>query len=122
MAEGWGRYLLGDRLEFYSAGITKRGVDRRAVAAMAEHGIDISNHQSKTIAEIAGDYDYVLTVCDNARETCPVFPARKKFLHHSFPDPPFLAESLPEERKMEPYREVCTLIRNFIGNELESQL
>jgi arsenate reductase len=122
MAEGWGRHLKGEKFEFHSAGIIAKGVDCRAVAAMAEHGIDISQQFSKTVDNIVADFDYVITVCDNALESCPIFPSREKLLHHSFPDPPALAEDLPEERKMEPYREVCVIIRDFIEKELEKRL
>jgi arsenate reductase len=122
MAEGWGRHLKGEKFEFHSAGIIAKGVDCRAVAAMAEHGIDISQQFSKTVDNIVADFDYVITVCDNALESCPIFPSREKLLHHSFPDPPALAEHLPEERKMEPYREVCVIIRDFIEKELEKRL
>jgi len=88
MAEGLLRRDAGDRFEVFSAG-TKPGVVRaEAIAVMAELGIDLSGHRSKHVDEFAGErFDYVLTVCDNAREACPVFPAGTQAMHHSFDDP-----------------------------------
>jgi arsenate reductase len=116
MAEGWARILLGDRVEPHSAGILARGLDPRAVRAMAEAGVDISGQRSKTLGEIGGlDFDFVVTVCDNARESCPVFPGDARVIHRNFDDPPFLAaDARDEEAAMAHYRRVRDAIRDFV--------
>lgn len=115
MAEGLCRALLGDRLEPASAGIEKHGLNSDAVAVMAEIGIDISAQQSKTLDELGGDFDYVVTVCDHASETCPYFPARTAVLHHSFDDPPRLAANASSrEEALGHYRRVRDEIREYI--------
>src|SRR5512133_2312066 len=79
MAEGWARALRGDVIEPYSAGIETHGLNPNAVKIMAEAGVDISRHRSKRLDELRGiDFDYVVTVCDNANESCPVFPGKVK--------------------------------------------
>jgi arsenate reductase (thioredoxin) len=88
MAEGLLRHLAGDRFEVFSAGTKPAGLNPNAVAAMAEIGIDIAHHRSKSVEEFAGQsFDYVITVCDRANEVCPIFPGTGKRLHHSFEDP-----------------------------------
>lgn len=88
MAEGYLRNFAGNRALIYSAGIEANGLNPRAVAAMKEDGIDISGQRSKGIQEFAGlDFDYVITVCDHARELCPVFPSGVLKFHRDFPDP-----------------------------------
>jgi len=88
MAEGLLRHMAGDRFEVFSAGTRPSGLNPNAVQAMAEVGIDISGHRSKHVDEFAGhQFDYVFTVCDNAKETCPFFPGGGKRLHQSFEDP-----------------------------------
>lgn len=88
MAEGWIRYYSGDEANVYSAGIEARGLNSIAVKIMAEAVIDISRQRSKTIGDLPGiKFDYIITVCDNAREKCPVFPGKAVRLHKSFPDP-----------------------------------
>lgn len=88
MAEGWLRHFAAGRAEVFSAGIEAHGLNPRAVDVMREAGIDISSHTSKTIDELPErDFDIVITVCDNAREHCPYFPARVRQLHHDFQDP-----------------------------------
>ena len=116
MAEGWARHLWGDRLEVFSAGTAAKGLDPRAVRVMREAGVDISCHTSKNIGDLGGmNFDYVITVCDNAKENCPWFPARVKLQHHSFRDPPLLAEGIADpEKALEPYRQVRDEIRRFI--------
>lgn len=81
MAEGLCRALRGDALEPVSAGIEKHGLNPDAVAVMAEIGIDISGHQSKTLDDLPGEFDYVVTVCGHANETCPYFPAKTAVVH-----------------------------------------
>lgn len=88
MAEGLFRTVGGDRLEVFSAGMKPSFVRPEAVAVMAEIGIDISGQRSKSVDEFAGqEFRYVITVCDNAKETCPVFPGRAERMHWSFEDP-----------------------------------
>jgi len=88
MAEGLLRHEAGDRFDVYSAGTKPSLVRPEAIAVMAELGIDISGHRSKSADEFAGrDLDYVITVCDNAREACPVFPAKTRRMHWPFEDP-----------------------------------
>ena len=88
MAEGWLRHLAGDRFEAASAGTHPTGVHPLAVEAMREVGIDLSGHRSKSAEEYAGQrFDYVVTVCDPAREACPLFPGAGAMLHWSFDDP-----------------------------------
>jgi arsenate reductase len=115
MAEGLCRHLKGDQLEPCSAGIEKHGLNPLAVKAMQEIGVDISGHQSKLVEELEGEFDYVVTVCGHAHETCPVFPARTQLVHRGFEDPPQLAaEAANEEEAMKHYRRVRDEIRDYI--------
>lgn len=116
MAEGWTRHLKTDLIEPYSAGVEPHGIDPRAVKAMAEFGIDISQHRSKDVSEVEQiDFDYVVTVCDRAHESCPFFPAKTKVMHVGFDDPPRLAAgSSSEEEIMAHYRRVRDEIRAFV--------
>jgi len=116
MAEGWARYLKSDVLEPYSAGIEKHGMNSHAVKVMSEAGVDISNQQSKTPADIGSvQFDYVVTVCGHANEHCPVFSGRAKVVHIGFEDPPKLTKHLPDgEEKLAVYRRVRDEIRNFV--------
>jgi len=99
MAEGLLRHTAGDRYEVFSAGTKPGSVRPEAVAVMRELGIDISAHRSKSVDEFLGQhFDYVLTVCDNANESCPVFPAQTQRIHWSFADPA-AAQGSEEERK-----------------------
>lgn len=116
MAEGWAKALKGDVFDVYSAGIETHGLNPHAVAVMQEAGIDISQHTSKTLEQLPLKwFDYVVTVCDHARESCPVFLKAEHKLHKSFPDPPKLAE-LAEgaEAKLDCYRRVRDEIKMFI--------
>jgi arsenate reductase len=112
MAEGYLRHFAGSNAEVYSAGIEAHGVNPRAVATMREDGIDISGHTSNRVDDYAGvTFDYVLTVCDNARERCPYFPARVQLLHHNFPDP---AKATGTEAEIAAqFRCVRDLIKNY---------
>ena len=116
MAEGWVRRLKADRIEACSAGVAPAGVDPRAVRVMAESGVDISTQRSKHVGELAGEsFDRVVTVCDNARERCPVFPVGTRRLHVGFDDPPALAAgAASEEQALEHYRRVRDEIRAFV--------
>ena len=88
MAEGWARHLKSDVIEAYSAGVWPAGVSSRAIKVMAEAGVDISSHKSQHVDEFADvGLDYVITLCDNAREKCPIFPGDVKYVHRAFNDP-----------------------------------
>lgn len=88
LAEGYLRHFAAGKAEVFSAGVETHGVNPRAVATMKEDGIDISNHTSNLVDEYAGiDFDYVITVCDNAKERCPYFPTKAQKFHHNFTDP-----------------------------------
>jgi arsenate reductase len=116
MAEGWARHLKGDRIEAYSAGIETHGLNPDAVRVMAEAGADISGQRSKHVSELHDvEFDYVVTVCDHAHESCPVFPGKAKVIHVGFDDPPRLAANAKtEEERLAPYRRVRDEIRAFI--------
>ena len=116
MAEGWCRHLKGEIIEAYSAGIETHGLNPYAVKVMAEAGVDISGHKSKLLTDLNGiDFDYVVTVCGHAHETCPFFPAKAKVIHVGFDDPPKLAKDLTdEEEKLNCYRRVRDEIKKFI--------
>lgn len=105
MAEAWTNKLKGDQFEAFSAGVEPKRVDPRAIKAMAEAGIDISGQHAKDINSLGNlEFDYVVTLCDNARETCPFFPAKTRLMHRGFDDPPKLAEDIDdEEEAMEHY-------------------
>ena len=116
MAEGFGRHLKLDLINPFSAGIEAKGLDPYAVRVMQEVGIDISSQHSKTIDKFAGvDFDYVVTLCSHADETCPVFPAKTKVIHHGFDDPPKLAANAKsEENIISHYRRIRDEIRKYI--------
>ncbi len=116
MAEGWAKKLKNDIIEPYSAGIETHGMNPNAVRVMSESGVDISSHHSKHLNEIKDvPFDWVITVCDNANESCPVFPGNVKRFHISFDDPPKLAKSAKSEQEaLDCYRRVRDQIRNFV--------
>ncbi|MEE8139181.1 MAG: arsenate reductase ArsC [Thermoanaerobaculia bacterium] len=116
MAEGWARHLKGELIEPASAGVEAHGLDPRAVRVMLEAGVDISAQRSQRLEDLPGlDFDWVVTVCDNARESCPVFPGRARLLHRSFEDPPRLAaEATSEGEALGHYRRVRDEIRRFV--------
>jgi arsenate reductase (thioredoxin) len=116
MAEAWTRNLRGDQFDAYSAGIQPKGLDPRTVKVMAEAGIDISGQKSKDIDSLEKiDFDYVITLCDNARESCPYFPAKTRVMHRGFDDPPRLAAGAADEDQALPhYRRVRDEIRAFV--------
>ncbi len=88
IAEGYMKHFAGNKAEVYSAGVETHGVNPKAIATMLEDGIDISNHTSNNIDEYRNiDFDYVITVCDNAKERCPFFPTKAIKFHYNFPDP-----------------------------------
>jgi arsenate reductase len=114
MAEGLLRHDAGERFEVESAGIKASSVRPEAIGAMRELGIDISGQRSKHIDEFEGQrFDYVITVCDNARETCPVFFGAAKQLHQSFEDPPAPGVGTDEQR-MSIFRRVRDELRSYL--------
>lgn len=116
MGEGWARHLKSDSIETYSAGIETHGLNPNAVKVMAEAGVDITTQQSQHVDEFKEiAFDYVITVCDNAAESCPVFSGNAKVIHHPFDDPPRLAkEATTEEEALNAYRRVRDEIRTFV--------
>jgi arsenate reductase len=116
MAEGWARALRGDVMEPYSAGIETHGLNPLAVKVMDEAGVDISMQRSKHLDELKDiTLDYVITVCDQANETCPLFPGPVKRLHVSFDDPPRLAKNAKNEKEaLGHYRRVRDEIRRYV--------
>jgi arsenate reductase len=114
MAEGLLRHDAGEQFNVESAGTKASTVRPEAIAAMRELGIDISGHRSKNVDEFEGQkFDYVITVCDNAKETCPVFFGAANTLHHSFDDPPPASEGTDEER-MAVFRRVRDELRAYL--------
>ena len=112
IAEGYLRYFADDKAEIYSAGIETHGVNPRAIATMKEDGIDISNHTSNNIDEYKDiDFDFVITVCDNAKERCPFFPTKAKKFHYNFPDPAKATGT--EDEILEQFREVRQMIKDY---------
>lgn len=116
MAEGWARRLKADAIEPYSAGIEKHGLNPHAVEVMAEADVDIADHTSKTLDDLEGiDFDYVVTVCGHAHETCPRFPDNASVIHAGFDDPPKLAaEETDPDKALDHYRRVRDEIRAFV--------
>ncbi len=116
MAEGWARALRSECIEAYSAGIETHGMNPRAMRVMAEAGVDISGQRSKHVDELKDVvFDYVVTVCDNAAASCPLFPGKTKVIRHSFDDPPRLAKSATtDEEALSHYRRVRDEIRAFV--------
>jgi arsenate reductase (thioredoxin) len=113
MAEGLLRHDAGERFEVESAGTRPSIVRPEAIAAMGELGIDISRHRSKSVKEFDGQkFDYVITVCDSARESCPVFFSGAERLHHSFDDPAALNGS--EEEQLDLFRRVRDELRGYL--------
>lgn len=121
IAEGYLRHFAGDRAEVYSAGVETHGVNPRAIATMKEDGIDISGHTSNHVDEYRDiDFDYVITVCDNARERCPYFPTRALKFHYNFPDPAKATGS--EEEIMAEFRRVRGMIKAYAEQFVQEQL
>ncbi len=116
MAEGWARHLKGDVIEAYSAGIETHGMNPSAMKVMAEAGVDISGQHSKHVDELKDvAFDYVVTVCDNAHESCPLFPGNTQVVHVGFQDPPRMAKEVKtDEEKLDCYRRVRDEIRKFV--------
>lgn len=122
MAEGYLRHFAGNRAEIYSAGVEVHGMNPLAVKYMKEDGIDISGQTSKHVDSLAGiDFDFVITVCDNAKEQCPVFPSKAKKFHYDFPDPSKVKGT--EEEIAAAFRKTRGMIkeycRNFVAEHLK---
>ncbi|KPQ43284.1 MAG: arsenate reductase [Candidatus Methanoperedens nitroreducens] len=116
MAEGILRHLMGDEFEVSSAGTRPSAVNPAAIKVMAEIGIDISGHRSKSVQEFQGTkFDFVITTCDAARETCPVFPGKARHLHWSFNDPAEAKGS--EDEILSAFRKVRDEIKSKIQEE-----
>lgn len=113
MAEGLFRHYLGDQFEVHSAGTRPSRVRPEAIAVMAELGIDISGHWSKSVDEFLGrEFAYIFTVCDNAKETCPVFPCKAERIHWSFEDP--AAVEGDEETRLSSFRQIRDEIKKRV--------
>ncbi len=116
MAEGLLKRICGDRFDIHSAGTRPIGVSPEAIEVLGEAGIDISKNESKSVGSFAGrEFDYVLTVCDNAREHCPYFPARTKRVHHAFEDPWFAEGG--HENRVAAFRRVRDQIEAYLRDD-----
>jgi arsenate reductase (thioredoxin) len=112
IAEGYLKHFAGNEVEIYSAGVETHGVNPRAIATMKEDGIDISHHTSNNIEEYRNvDFDFVITVCDNAKERCPFFSSNAKMFHYNFPDPAKAKGT--EEEILEEFRKVRQMIKDY---------
>jgi arsenate reductase len=121
IAEGYLRYFSGDKAEIYSAGIETHGVNPRAIATMKEDGIDISNHTSNNISEYSNvDFDFVITVCDNAKERCPYFPTKAVKYHYNFPDPAKAVGT--EEEILQEFRKVRKMVKDYCEEFVKKNL
>ena len=119
IAEGFLRKYLNKSFTVYSAGLESHGLNPNAVWAMEEVGIDISHHTSNTIEELPeSEFDFVITVCDNARENCPYYPAKTKMLHQTFTDPTGLEGSTEEQN--ESFR-ICRDAIGFFCNDFADE-
>ena len=115
LAEGYLRHFAGDKALVYSAGVETHGVNPRAIATMQQDGIDISGHTSNNILEYTGiEFDYVITVCDNAKERCPYFPSNAQKFHYNFPDPEKVTGTEAEIEKA--FSDVRALIKKYCAD------
>jgi len=121
IAEGYLRYFAGNKAEIYSAGVETHGVNSRAIVTMKEDGIDISEHTSNNLEEYRHiDFDFVITVCDNAKERCPFFPSNAKKFHCNFPDPA-KAQGTEEEIQLQ-FRTVRQMIKTYCKTFVDENL
>jgi arsenate reductase (thioredoxin) len=112
IAEGYLRHFAGDKAEVYSAGVETHGVNPRAIQIMKEDGIDISRHTSNNVNEYRNlEFDFVITVCDNAKERCPYFPSDAKQFHYDFPDPAKATGT--EQQILQQFRDVREMIKKY---------
>lgn len=116
MAEGWTRTLKADQIAVYSAGIETHGLNPNAIQVMAEAGVDISKQKSQHVEDLKHiAFDYVITVCGHAHESCPIFPGRTQIIHKGFDDPPKLAQNAKTESEaLTHYRRVRDEIRAYV--------
>ncbi|WP_160712189.1 arsenate reductase ArsC [Chitinophaga solisilvae] len=121
MAEGYLKHFAGDKAEVYSAGVETHGVNPRAIATMQADGIDIADHTSNNIDEYRSiDFDFVITVCDNAKERCPFFPSGARKFHYNFPDP---AKATGTEAEiMEQFKAVREEIKKYSRNFIQENI
>jgi len=121
IAHGYLQHFAGDKAEVYSAGIETHGVNPKAIQVMAEDHIDISNHTSNNVDEYVDiSFDYVITVCDNAKENCPYFPTTAERFHFNFPDPAKAKGT--DEEVMEEFRKVREMIKTYSANFIQAHL
>ena len=121
IAEGYLRHFAGGRAEVYSAGIETHGVNPRAIATMLEDGLDISGHTSNNIDEYRDlNFDFIITVCDHAKERCPVFPSTAKAFHYNFPDPAKATGT--EEEIREQFRQVRQQVKKYCQDFVQENL
>ncbi len=121
IAEGYLRHFAGDQVKVYSAGIETHGVNPRAIQVMAEDHLDISGHTSNNINEYLDvDFDYMITVCDHAKESCPYFPTKARKFHYNFPDPAKITGT--EEEVMNEFRRVRDMIKVYAANFTKEHL
>lgn len=121
IAEGYLRHFAGDKANIYSAGIETHGVNLKAIAVMAEDGIDITSHTSNNADEYRHiTFDFIITVCDNANENCPFFPSNGKRFHQNFPDP--AKATVVSEDVMDEFRKVRDMIKDFSKNFVQENL
>lgn len=122
MAEGLLKHITHNEYEVFSAGTKPSIVRSEAIKALSEIGIDISKNRSKSVDEfVTEEIDYVLTVCDNAKETCPYFPAKTKIIHHSFDDPPAIGEA-DAETTLKIFRRVRDEIEIYLKKAVEDKV
>lgn len=121
IAEGYLRYFVGNKAQVYSAGVETHGVNPKAIETMKEDGIDISKHTSNNISEYIGiDFDFVITVCDNAKERCPYFPTKARKFHYNFPDP---AKATGTEAEIKAsFNSVRDLIKQYCADFVNNNL
>ena len=121
LAEGYLRHYAGEHAEVYSAGIETHGVNPKAIKVMAEDGIDISKHTSNNIDEYTAIlFDYLITVCDNAKENCPYFPSKAVKFHQNFPDP--AKASGTEEEIFNEFKRVREMIKSFSSDFVQKNI
>lgn len=121
IADGYLSHFAGDKAAVYSAGVETHGVNPKAIATMKADGIDISNHTSNNVLEYKDiDFDYVITVCDNAKERCPYFPSNAQKFHYNFPDPAKATGT--EEEIKEQFASVREMIKTYCANFVQTHL
>ena len=121
IAEGYLRHFAGDKAEIYSAGIETHGVNPKAIAVMKDDGVDISGHTSNNVDEYLDiDFDFVITVCDNAKERCPFFPTKAIKFHHNFHDPAKATGT--EDNILQSFRDVRQQIKEYCEIFIENNL